>query len=175
MVIFYSPQISLTRVTMHFKPEINFCVVFILKCQHREIRRGENNLRKFSFLLLLEEKITAAAESRWAGCSLFARFSLSTVGLERSEKTTASLPTRFRSRCNESSNRNQYIYKMPNKTRQKLYFATILDLDHQQTPLTIRWVAVFWKRTFRVVLRKVLWIPIASHCEAGRGYSKWAK
>ena len=56
-------------------------------------------------------------------CSLFARFSVSTVGLEPSEKTTTNLP------CNEheSSNRNQWIYKIPNKARQKLYFATILD------------------------------------------------
>ena len=28
---------------------------------------------------------------------------------------------------NESPNRNQWIYKMPSKTRQELYFATILD------------------------------------------------
>ena len=41
------------------------------------------------FLIQLEEKITAAAESSGAGCSLFARFSVSTVGLEQSEKTTA--------------------------------------------------------------------------------------
>ena len=28
------------------------------------------------------------------------------------------------------------IYKMPNKTQHKLYLDTILDLEHQQTPLT---------------------------------------
>ena len=27
-------------------------------------------------------------------------------------------------------------YKMPNKTRQKLYFATLLDLERQRTQLT---------------------------------------
>ena len=42
----------------------------------------------FYFLLLLEEKITAAAESREAGWSLLAWFSISTVELEQSEKTT---------------------------------------------------------------------------------------
>ena len=89
-------------------------------------------------LLSLEEKITAAAESRGAGCSLFALFSVSKVGLERSEKTTTSLLFRYRSRSNKSSNRNQWIYKMPNKTRQKMYFATILDLEHQRTLLTTR-------------------------------------
>ena len=52
------------------------------------------------FLLLLEEEITATAESRGAGCSLLTRFSVSTVGLERSEKTTTSLPFRSRSRSN---------------------------------------------------------------------------
>ena len=31
---------------MHFYPEINWCVVFIQIRQHREIRRGEKNLRK---------------------------------------------------------------------------------------------------------------------------------
>ena len=36
----------------------------------------------------------------------------------------------------ESSNRNQWIFKMPNKTQQKLYFATILDLEHHRTPPT---------------------------------------
>ena len=60
------------------------------------------------------------------GCSLFARFSVSTVGLEPSEKTTTSPSFRFRSTCNESSNINQWIYKMPNKRRQKLYFAPTL-------------------------------------------------
>ena len=134
---------------MHFKPKINLCVVFIQIHQHREICRGETNLRKC--LLSLEEKITAAAESRGAGCSLFDLFSVSTVGLERSEQTTTSPPFRFWSRSNESFNRNQ------------------------RTPLTTRWVAHFWKWTFRVVLRTVLWIPIASHCEAGWGDSKWAK
>ena len=45
------------------------------------------------------------------------------------------------------------IYKMLNTTRQELSFATILDLEHQRTPLTIRWESRFWKQTFRVVLR----------------------
>ena len=38
---------------------------------------------------------------------------------------------------------------MCNKTQQKQHFATILDLGHQRTPLTTRWVAHFWKQTFR--------------------------
>jgi hypothetical protein len=80
---------------MHFKPKIYFCIVFIQIRQHREICRGEKICAKVYFLLLLEEKITAAAESRGVGCSLFARFSIP-AGLERSEKTTTSLP--FRSR-----------------------------------------------------------------------------
>ena len=42
---------------------------------------------------------------------------------------------------------------MCNKPRKKLDFATILDLEHQLTPLTTRWVAHFWKQTFRFVLR----------------------
>ena len=68
------------------------------------------------------------------------------------------------------------IYKMPNKTRQKLYFAVILDLEHQWTPLTTGWLANFRKQTFRVVLRAVnLWMPVASHSEAGTADSKWAK
>ena len=64
---------------------------------------------------------------------------------------------------------------MANKTRQKLYFATILNLGHQRTPLTTRWVAHFWKQTFEVVFRTVLWMPIANHCEAGRVDSNWTK
>ena len=51
---------------------------------------------------------------------------------------------------------------MPTQTQQKLYFATILDLKHQRTPLRIRWVAYFWKRTIRVVSRTDLWMPVAS-------------
>ena len=44
------------------------------------------------------------------------------------------IPTlRFRFR---SGFRFNEIYKMPNKARPKLYSATILDLEHQQTPLT---------------------------------------
>ena len=34
---------------------------------------------------------------------------------------------------------------------------------------TTWWVAHFWKRTFRVVLWTGLWMPLASHSEAGRG------
>ena len=60
-------------------------------------------------------------------------------------------------------------------TRQKLYFATILDLERQKTPLTTRWVAHFWRLMFRVVLRTGLFMLVASHSEAGRGDSKWAK
>ena len=63
------------------------------------------------------------------GCSLFARFSVSTVGLEPSEMTLAM--------SNESSNRNQWIYKMPNKTQQKLYFATILDEKKKDEDVSI--------------------------------------
>ena len=37
------------------------------------------------------------------------------------------------------------------KTQQKLYFTTVLDLEHQWTPLTTWCVAHFWKQTFRVV------------------------
>ena len=81
---------------------------------------------------MLEEKITAAVESRVAGSSLFARFSVSTVGLEPSEKST----TNPLAMSSESSNRNQWIYKMTNKTRHKLYFATILDWEPQRTTLT---------------------------------------
>ena len=57
---------------------------------------------------------------------------------------------------------------MCNKTRQKLYFTMILDLEHQQTPLTIRWVAHFWTLKLRVVLRTGLFMHVASHSEAGR-------
>ena len=49
------------------------------------------------------------------------KISVSTVGLEPSEIILAM--------SNESFNRNQWIYKMPNKTRQKLYFATIQKED----------------------------------------------
>ena len=76
-----------------------------------------------------------------------------------------------RSCPNWSTFRFDGIYKVPNKTRQKLYFAMILDLEHQRTPLTTRWVAHSWKQTFRTGL----WMPIASHSEAGRGDSKLAK
>ena len=60
-----------------------------------------------------------------------------------------------------SSHRNKWLYKMPNTTRQKMYFATILDLEHQGTPLTTQWVAHFWKQTFRVV--SSLWKPWSWH------------
>ena len=33
----------------------------------------------------------------------------------------------------------------------------------------------FWKRTLRVVSRTGLWMPVASHSEACRGESHWAK
>ena len=51
---------------MHFKPKINWCIVFIQIRQHREICRKE--LRKYllpltASKLLIEEKMTAAAES----------------------------------------------------------------------------------------------------------------
>ena len=70
--------------------------------------------------------------------------------------------------------RFNWIYKMPSKTRQKVYFATIRDLEHQRTPLTTRWGAHFWidflpQHTFRVVLKTGLWMPIDSHSKAGRG------
>ena len=62
------------------------------------------------------------------GCSLFARFSVSTIGLEPSQQTTTGRK--------QHPFPVQWIYKIANKTGQKLYFATILDLEHQQTPLT---------------------------------------
>ena len=34
------------------------------------------------------------------------------------------------------------IYKMTNKTQQKLYFATILDLELRQTPLLLKQAGV---------------------------------
>ena len=59
------------------------------------------------------------------------------------------------------------IYRMQNKTWQKRYFTTILDLEHQQTTLTTKWVAHFWKLTFRVDLTGTgLWMPVANHSEA---------
>ena len=63
--------------------------------------------------------------------------------------------------CKSHWNRNRLepvsIYKMPNKTqKQKLYFATILDLEHQQTPLPTLWVAHLWKLTFRVILKTAI-------------------
>ena len=87
-----------------------------------------------------------------------------TAPLSVSGQQAASLPTEING-----------IYKMPNKTWHTLYFATVLDLEHQQTPLTTRWVAHFWKLKFRVVLRTGLWMRVASHSEAGRGNYKWAK
>ena len=53
-----------------------------------------------------------------SGCSLFAQFSVTTVGLEPSEQT--------RTGCKQTPFR---------ETQQKLYFAMILDLEHQRTPL----------------------------------------
>ena len=46
------------------------------------------------------------------GCSLFTLFSVSTLVLEPSEKTTTSPPFCFRSTSIESSNRNQWIYQI---------------------------------------------------------------
>ena len=67
------------------------------------------------------------------GCSLFARFSVSTVGLE------------------------------------------LIRYLIWNIALSTRWVAHFWKQTFRVDLRTGLWMPVASHSEADRGDSKWAQ
>ena len=131
------------------------------------------HLDLFSLRRMLFRKLKDNSGLFTFGCSLFARFSASTVGLKPSEKTTTCPSFPFRSTCNESSNRNQWIYKMPNKTRQKLYFSTILDLEHQWTPLTTRWVAHFWKHTFTVVLRTCLWMPIDSHSEAALPASEW--
>ena len=69
--------------------------------------------------LFLNRKPEPEAGIFMFGCSLFVLISVSTVGLEPSEMTLAM--------SNESCNRNQWIYKMPNKSRQKLYFATLLD------------------------------------------------
>ena len=117
----------------------------------------------FVNLHFVNETETGPVSERRGGCSLFTRFSVYTVGLEPSEKTTTSPPSRFR-----SGFRFIYkmpIFKMPNKTLQKLYFAMILDEEHHRTPL--HRVSHFWKRTLRGVLRTRLWMPIASHCEAG--------
>ena len=52
---------------MHFKPKIKCCVDFIEIRQHREISRGEKNLRicllpVSARELLIEEKMTAVAD-----------------------------------------------------------------------------------------------------------------
>ena len=64
--------------------------------------------------MLEDSLLVDRKRKRWLfmfGCSLFARFSVSTVGLEPSVKTTTSPP--FRSTSNESYYRNQWVYKMP--------------------------------------------------------------
>ena len=72
-------------------------------------------------------------------------------------------------------NRIYKMWLMCNRTWQKLYFAKILDLEYQRTPLTTLWVTHFWNQMFRVVLRTGLCIHVGSHSETGRGHSKWAK
>ena len=64
--------------------------------------------------------------------------SIPTVEEEPSEKTATK--RKRRSNINKSSNRNQWDLQNANssQTQQKLYFATILDLKHQRTPLRIR-------------------------------------
>ena len=46
------------------------------------------------------------------GCSLFVRFSASTVGLEPSEKRLQPAPLSVSGQHANASNRNQWIYKM---------------------------------------------------------------
>ena len=60
-----------------------------------------------------------------------------------------------RKRLQPNIYRNQMGFR---KFQIKLYFATILDLEHQRTSLTTQWDAYFWKLTFRVVLRTGLWM-----------------
>ena len=65
------------------------------------------------------------------------------------------------------------IYKMANKTRQKLFYND--TWFGTSTNTTNHLVSCTFLKTFKVVLRTGLWMPVAIHSEAGRGDSRWAK
>ena len=112
-----------------YRSEIQFVVFYLVFCKSHSFF-----FVKDSLLVDWKWKVVVVFSLGWDG--------------EPGENTTTkqnSPPFRFRFRsCLRFG-----IYKMPNKTRQKLYFATILDLEHQQTLLITRWVAHFWKHPRR--------------------------